>query len=292
MIGIVELVVFDLDQVVEGAVGNSGRGLTGKYLQQLHLVIVRLLLQRDGKEAQRLAGVHNGKKDLFFPDKRAFSLQGKEQLLHFLGRGGGTVLTYGTEGELASFSLRHIGLVMGAVQGQHHVQTGKEGRGSMKDTVGDTLHGSQMIDLGKGIHDGGKAILVAADGAHLANGLDAGFHQQLQLVETVTFFVVTLDIQRPDGLDGGRHAFVAGEQNDEQLFVELPDLLHHLVAADGGHQKVQQQDVIVSVSDALNGGVGVVFRVHPVTGALEIGLNGGSHDGVIVQGEDGERILI
>ena len=40
----------------------------------------------------------------------------------------------------------------------------------------------------------GKSILISFYGSYLADGFEAAFYQQFQLVETVRFFKITLDI--------------------------------------------------------------------------------------------------
>ena len=41
--------------------------------------------------------------------------------------------------------------------------------------------GLQMVDLRQGVDNGGQAVLIVLDGAHLEYGFHTGFHQELQL---------------------------------------------------------------------------------------------------------------
>ena len=92
-----------------------------------------------------------------------------------------------------------------------------------------------MVDLRQGVDNGGQAVLIVLDGAHLEYGFHTGFHQELQLVKPVALLIVALDIQFPDRFDGRGHALMAGKQDDKELLVEFADFRNHLIAADRGH---------------------------------------------------------
>ena len=77
-----------------------------------------------------------------------------------------------------------------------------------------------------------------------------------------------------------------GEQDNKQILVKAADLLHHLVTADRRHQKVQKQNVIMSVTHPLYGLIRIVFRVHMIAGTLKICLQRQRHGRVVIQSQN------
>ena len=63
-------------------------------------------------------------------------------------------------------------------------------------------------------HQPVEPVSVLPDGAHLPDGFDARFDQQLKLIEPVAFFVIALNVQLSDRFDRRRQAFMPGQQND------------------------------------------------------------------------------
>ena len=85
---------------------------------------------------------------------------------------------------------------------------------------------------------------------------------------------------------------MTGQQDDKQIPIEFPDLRNHLVTADGGHQKVKQQDIKVTVTDPINGNLRVIFCFYMKSGTLEIILYGISNDRIIIHCQDGDVVLL
>ena len=169
---------------------------------------------------------------------------------------------------------------------------------SLENIQGDTenafINGTgvvQIINLGQGLHHEGQAIFIILYDTHLGNGFYAGLHKQLQLVKAVAFLVVALYIQVADGFNWRCHAFMSGQQYDVDFFVESSDFLHHLISANGRHQEIQQQDIVFSVSYLFNCLIRVIHHIYVIAGALEIGLQRGCHDIIVIQRQDSEIFM-
>ena len=108
-------------------------------------------------------------------------------------------------------------------------------------------------DAGDAFQNICQTVPVFLDCPGLAYGFYAGFHQKLQLVKTIAFFIIALNVQFPDCLYRRSHAFMPRQKNDKQIRVKLPYSSNHLVAAYGPHEKVQKHDVKLPCPHPLDG---------------------------------------
>ena len=76
---------------------------------------------------------------------------------------------------------------------------------------------------------------------------------------------------------------MAGQQHDEQILIELSDLLHHLVTANGRHQEVQQHNIVGAVANTLDRLQRIVFHINRIAGSAKIILDRSGDNGIIVQ---------